>query len=564
MNYRALPPRLATLVGLPLASLLVLAPAAADAFTLKGKLKAATDVDLTEFSIVAETGSGEILSAPLSAKGTFVLKGVQAGDRYTLLRSNNYYGPVLIAVKDGKKLFPYQKARAKSLCAGANVRGVMALRKGPTGPTKASRVLQLALDTELGLAYVKRAVTKKMIANALASLDAATCAPTGVGSAGALRAARIGRPAEGDDPQDPDADGEPNDQDVDDDDDGVPDSFDQDNDGDGTLDDTDADNNDRLENRVWNFQQLHLDVQDAYNTRVMTVTTEMIDAALVTFGGLAVQVIDGDTVELDCGGDEEGDAGLPYCISGGTGRAREPYPDGLALPDEMDADGDGKAEIQAGGSGDLQLAPGATSAEIRAGDTFIEEVTTGGTTTKYVGMINAVVHDVPGIVSIETTLATHTFAWPPDPGSIGTFANPIPVPASGDVEVTVTTYLPHYSIDEGARVVPGRIRMIANIPNGPCTPMGNGCGPSDSSPGLLPGSLYSNPSAGWEVVSDGVQSTSDADVPEGEDGTVTYTMNLAGTGGVTGWDSGEYLRVPIQSLDNNGGTAAINVWFQRE
>jgi hypothetical protein len=237
------------------------------------------------------------------------------------------------------------------------------------------------------------------------------------------------------------------------------------------------------------------------------------------------------------------------------------------LPDELDADSDGKAEITAGSTGDLQILPGATSSEILPGDTFVEEVTAAdGKVTKFVGMINAVVQDVPGIVSITTALGTTTFSWPTNASSPGTTANPILVPSSGDVLVTITTYSPHYNVGSGGRVVPAGIKMIANIPNGPCTfdSITNMCSGGGNGPGLLPGNLYSNPSAGWSVTNDGVQSSTTEDTPEGEDGTVTYTMNLTGTNGVSGWDSGEQIKVPIQSLDNNGGTAAINIWFKRQ
>jgi hypothetical protein len=80
---------------------------------------------------------------------------------------------------------------------------------------------------------------------------------------------------------------------------------------------------------------------------------------------------------------------------------------------------------------------------------------------------------------------------------------------------------------------------------------------------LLPGTLYSDPSLDWEVVSDGIRSaTTDKTVEES--GAVTYTVNLTGAGGVTDWDAGEYLRVPIQAMDANGTTSAHNVVFRRE
>ena len=123
MTHRAPAPRLRALLILVMACLLLTPAAAAHAFTLRGKLKVPSEVDPTEFSIVAEGGGGEVRSARLSSKGAFVLKDVRAGDRYSVLRDANYYGPVLIAVKAGKKLYPYRKARKKGVCGGTNVQG---------------------------------------------------------------------------------------------------------------------------------------------------------------------------------------------------------------------------------------------------------------------------------------------------------------------------------------------------------------------------------------------------------------------------------------------------------
>lgn len=537
-------------------TLLLITQTEAFCFNLKGKLMG-NDIDATEFTVVVEDSDGTIKSVKPQANGKFTITGVGRGDRISLLKDSNYYGPVVMAVQSGRKIKPYSIARNKDLCQEDGANAIMALRKS------AGVSLPIQVDTDGEFGYLKKALASKFFdKDADATVDE-SCQPSGIETPSGSLSVRAKLSTQ----SDVDGDGKENADDIDDDNDGLSDTFDPDNDGDGIIDDSDSDNNDQVANRVWNFQQLHLNREDAFNTRVTTVSTETIDNALVEYGGLALQVIDGTSVELNCGGGSEGEDGLKYCSSGGPGRAREPYPDGLALPDEMDSDGDGKGEISAGDTGDFQVAPGATSSEILPGDTFIEEVTdSDNKVTEYAGMINGVVHDVPGIVSITTTLATHTFTYPGDINSIGSAANPIPVPSAGDVVITVTTYLPHYNTGGETRVVPAGVKMIANIPNGPCTyNMGDGqCTGGGSGPGLIPGSLYSNPSTGWQVTSDGVQSTAAEDTPEGEDTTVTYTVNLSGSGGVTGWDSGEQVKVPIQSIDNNGTTAAHNVWFKRQ
>lgn len=535
------------------------------ALTLKGKLSVASG-NRSDFTIVAQDPNSEaIVSDQVATNGRFVLRGVKANARMTLLENGNVAGVVVAAVKSGKKYFTLKRAQAKSKCDDAGAVAIMAVRKAPVDSKKNPVSLNLVFDRDLSTGYLKNTIPSKYLAKTVtADISADSCAPAGADGSGALAVHRIatandGPPTAGD----ADGDGQEDSNDQDDDNDGYSDTFDPDNDGDGTLDDTDADNNDKTQGRVWNFQQLHLDLENAYNTRVMSVSAETIDNGLRTYGGLAVQVVAGQTVELNCGSAE---SGLSYCRPGGTGRLLEPHPDGLELPEGTDSDNDGKAEITAGQTGDLQVRPGASSSEILPGDTFIEESDDGtGKVTEYVGTINSVVHDVPGIVSIETALGTTNFSWPLNANSAGSMSNPILVPSTGDVLVTVTTYTPHYRIADGTRVVPGKIKMIANIPNGPCTfSAPDQCVSAGSGPGLLPGALFSNPSSGWEVVSDGVQSLTETNTAEGDDGTVTYTMNLAGSGGVTGWDSGEQVKVPIQSLDNNGGTAAINVWFKRQ
>ncbi len=531
------------------------------AFRLKGKVIVDADnLSKQDFSIVAELEDGSVQKTDLNARGKFVLRQVTRGARLSLLYQGNFYAPVLLAVENNGRFLPYRKALRNDLCSDTISRGAYVLKRKPRW-RRGAMVLQVSTEDEL--AYSRRRLKKKfLITDDLSSLEQDTCRPAGQGDSEGSLLDRFY------DANDVDGDGKSNDEDIDDDNDGLSDAFDNDNDGDGIFDDADTDNNDQEDLRVWNFQQLHLDREDAYNSRVMTVNKNTIDSALEEYGGLAMQVIDGESVELDCGGSFDGSrTGLSYCSSGGPGRSKEPYPNGLALPDEMDSDGDGKAEISAGSTGDFQVAPGVGSDEIQPGDTFVQEVTDSeGKVSQYIGMINGVVHDVPGIVSIQTAFTTHTFNYPANNNSIGSYNNPIPVPATGDVEITVTTYLPHYSTGGDTRVVPAGLRMITNIPNGPCTgsESGNGCqSGSTEGPGLLPGSLYSNPSEGWQVVSDGVQSAALTDALEGEDETVTYTVNLTGEGGVTDWDLGEQVKVPIQSMYNNGTTAAHNVWFVR-
>ncbi|MCO6431347.1 MAG: hypothetical protein J5J00_10840 [Deltaproteobacteria bacterium] len=543
-------------------TLLLFLSQSAAAQTQKGKLKVkGGTLSAADFSIVAQTKDSKIQSASVASDEKFTLSKVTTNDRLSVLYKSNFYAPVVLGVKKGKTVKLFSAAQKSGFCSSGDARVILA------GKKKVKGALNLEVDPEQGVAYLKK-LKKSELKNITkgATAEATTsCLPSGLGGAGSqslsARHEKVGTL------EDSDGDGQQQEEDIDDDDDGITDAFDPDNDGDGIIDDADPDNNDKnAAAQLFYFQQLHLDRQDSFHPKLQTVTTEMIDNALKSHGGLALEVKSGTTVELNCGGDETiGAEGLPWCSKGGTGRTREP--DNKAFPDEYDADGDGKGEISAGGTGDFQLAPGATSSEIRPGDTFIEEVADAdGNVTKYVGVLNSVVLTVPGIVQIVTSVGggtTNTFDYPASLTSIGTYEDPVIVPAAGDAEVTITLYPPVYNTSAG-EVVPGIMTIGLQLPNGPCTydPGTKMCTGGGSGPGLLPGTLFSNPSTGWTVSNDGVRSnTTDSSVDDSQP--MTFTVNLTGSGGVTGWDSGEYLMVPIQAFDNNGTTSAHNVIFKR-
>lgn len=525
--------------------------------TLKGKLSVkGASLAAADFSLVAETADGSIKNGTISSNGKYSVQGVSTSARISILYRSNFYSPLVLGIKKGKNVKPFQAAVSSSFCSSGTPRVVLTTRK------KVNGVLNIEVDPSLGVAYSKKVLKdqKKNLTQGASGEAASNCLPRGLSGAGAQSLASVAAKVVTSSTQDVDNDGVSNQNDVDDDDDGLSDAFDPDNDNDDVIDDSDTDNNDRNQvQRLFYFQQLHLDREDWYHPRFQIVSTEMIDNALKAHGGLALEVKSGGTVELDCGE-------LPWCSEGGSGRSREPYPNGLKFPEEMDSDEDGRAEITAGGSGDLQLLPGASSGEIQPGDTFIEEVTDSSSqVTRYVGVLNSVVHTVPGIVSITTGVANYSFDYPATSSSIGTRSNPVLVPATGDVNITVTVYPPLYKTKAGS-IIPGILTFITNIPNGPCVLDNSGqcvSGGAGSGVGLLPGTLYSNPSSGWQIVSDGVRSNTTDKISEEVD-SVTYTVNLTGSGGVTGWDSGESLMIPVQAMDANSTTSAHNVYFKRQ
>ena len=534
---------------------------AATAQTLKGKLSIKNGALVpADFSIVAQSAAGAVRTAPVAADGKFSLTGASLSDRVSLLYRSNFYTPLVLAVRNGKVVKPFTAAVESRLCSKGTPLVILTVSKAKKGAAN------IEVDASLGVAYLKKVAKdqKKTLLKGQSADADANCMPAGLTGARVKLLTAFSRSAIGTLADDSDGDGKSNADDPDDDNDGVSDMFDGDNDGDGVVDDADPDDNDRgVKNQLFYFQQLHLDREHSFHPKLQTVTTAMIDDALKGFGGLAMEVKTGASVELNCGADEAtGGAGLPWCSAGGTGRSTEPFPSGKKFPEEFDSDLDGKAEIVAGPTRDLQLRPGAGSSEIKPGDTFIEEVTdSAGVITKYVGVLNSVVLTVPGIVSITTGVGTYPFDYPPTNSSIGTWANPVMVPLSGDVEITVTVYPPLYQTEAGT-VVPGVLTFVTNLPNSPCTLGPGGCSGSGPGAGMLRGELYSNPSAGWTIASDGVRSnTIDKTLNQSE--ALTYTVNLTGAGGVTGWDAGEYLMVPIQATDGNGTTSAHTVIFRR-
>ena len=145
------------------------------------------------------------------------------------------------------------------------------------------------------------------------------------------------------------------------------------------------------------------------NANAGAVTDAQIDDALARWATLAISVPAGDEVELDC-------LGLAYCAAGGTGTTlvgSKPF------PGDFDADGDGFGTITRGATGDFQLHPGATSAEIGSGDSFIHRVTSGGVETTAAGTLNYVFSTTPALTTFTTAAGSGTISYPVAPGGLG-------------------------------------------------------------------------------------------------------------------------------------------------
>jgi hypothetical protein len=349
-------------------------------------------------------------------------------------------------------------------------------------------------------------------------------------------------------------------------------AFDADDDGDAVLDNDDPDSRgpqDPDTPSFWVFSNFHQEFEDSLNANAMTVSKAMVDAALVKSAGLAMQVASSTaTVELDCGT-------LTYCAAGGTGRLREPYPDGVEFPEGADPDGNGFGTVTAGGSGDVQLrafgdvpASYPASEHIAPGDVYLQRYTDAtGKLIEVPGMLNFVFHTTPAVKAVETGVRTYAPTYPVTADAPGSRMNPFHVPTTGDVVVTFTVWRPQRPGIAAAGEAPlmdlGNLRLVANLPNGPCAV--GAPGPCQSGPGLCPGSSFATTDPHLTVVPDGIQD-SFGDQAANPANTFTYSLDLSaclGTKGIA-WNAGEAVMVPVQMMNVYGDNATQNVFFVRD
>jgi hypothetical protein len=532
--------------------------------TVRGTLRAAG------LTAIAMDATGRAASAP---GPRFSLAVPGSSGRVLLLDADtSVRGPVVLAVAAGGRVLPVARARARGACAADDARAVLRFTARGRKPVQLG---PLAVDAHM--AYPRRRLPRTRLdtTHGLAAVDA-SCTPVGAGKLGMATtpAALVAADATPDEPAtageaDPDGDGMPNAVDADDDGDGILDNDDRDS-GNGPPPAADG------ARRFWVFSNFHQDLERSLNANAMPVDEALIDAALVRAAGLAFQVVGNGTVgdvELDCGT-------LPYCSAGGTGRTREPYPDGIEFPEGADPDGNALGTIVAGPSGDFQLAPFGdapaghpASTLLRAGDVYRERYRDAdGTVVEVPGMLNFMFHTTPAVARAVTGIRAYDVSYPVVAGAAGTRDNPFHVPTTGPGTVTLTVWRPQRrgvpDAGEAALVDMGNLRLVTNLPSGPCTA---GTGPGnppqcDPGPGLCPPDVYTEDDANLTVVGDGLQDAL-GDRPADPANTFTYTIDLAAclarVAGVT-WDAGESVMVPVQMMNVYGDNAAQNVFFVRD
>lgn len=356
---------------------------------------------------------------------------------------------------------------------------------------------------------------------------------------------------------------------VDADGDGLPDSIDSDNDGDGVIDNYDKGASDSSAAGSFKiFSNFKSNIESSINKHSTGLSSSAIDTLMSSIQTLAIEVkgSSADTSELDCGS-------LGYCSSGGTGKlvnTTTSFPGSSG--GTYDADADGYGTLTKGATGDFQLQTGATTSTIKSGDTLLQYVTSGSTTTSYTGVLNFIFSSNPALKNIIVSGgATQTINYSANP-ILGSSNNCIQIPVSTDpVTITMTGWRPqrpgNTTAGEAEYVDIGNSLVTIDIPNQPCT-LGGGGGCTGQGPGNCRSASYSTTDANLSTDPNGLQDKK-GDVDADSSNTYTFNINLTdclnnASGGAISWSSGQTLFVDLQFRSNYGDNAAQKVCFTKQ
>ncbi len=238
--------------------------------------------------------------------------------------------------------------------------------------------------------------------------------------------------------------GAPGDRDLD----GIPDVLDIDDDGDLVLDSLDpgAATAAAAQAPAELFDvltTLSLELERTANANAAPpgspLTVGEIDAALASSGRLLMEILPGDSPELDCGG-------LVYCSTGGTGRIFRggslPFPDCCDSEDPPDGFGaltPDPGSLPPPATPFFFLAHGAGTGQIGTGDLLIERVTRAGVENQFPTALQFVFATVPALASYSDTAGNSaSVSYPVAAGGVGTMGNGFPVAAGPDGKVVLT------------------------------------------------------------------------------------------------------------------------------
>jgi hypothetical protein len=416
-----------------LALLAASSPAAAKPKPINGKLSK------RGYTVIALAANGKATSV-VAKHRTFRLR--PPAKRVTLqLRAKNgvYAGPIVVGkAKKGKRAIVGVRAGAK------------------LGKVKVKR--------RKGYAKLKRNLPKKFV-DPKRQARAKKGVPIGAGNFGRVRSKHT-------------KGGVPGDRDLD----GIPDALDVDDNGNLILDNFERSTGARASQAANEFglsSGFSLFIEQTVNANAAALTRQDIDAALRAFGVLNIEILPGDSAELDCGAPVP--AGLPYCAPGGTGAAAFTGAPGAPpplFPPCCDPDNDGFGTLSPTPSNfarDFFLAHRATTAQIGTGDVLIERVTTGGVESQFPAALQMVLATVPALVSYSDTATptpdsatvSYPVAAPMPPstsGGPGSEGNPFPVDGpGGNLDLTLRFWRPQRTPISGETCPPPVGRLCSPI-----------------------------------------------------------------------------------------------------
>jgi hypothetical protein len=488
------------------------------------------------YTVIALAANGKATSAKAKKRGKFgVVPPTQRVTLHLRAKDGTYAGPIVARGK-GKRV-------------------VVGLKAG-------ARLGKIKIGT--GFARVKKKLPKKSV-DASRRARAKKGVPIGAGVFG-----RVASPPSTKVPGDGDLDG-------------LPDALDIDDDGDLILDNLDrsprAARASQTPNEFFGLQSgLDLPIHDTANANAPGSTDQQIEAALPTFGTVILEILPGDSAELDCGG-------LVYCSTGGTGRVPQNLnpPTGPPFPHCCDPDGDGFGTLTPSPglpppATGMFLLHGATTAQIGTGDVLIQRVSTGGVENQFPATLQFAFATVPALVSYRDTAGNSgtvsypvagPYTGPPSgyrPPGPGVKGNGFPVAAGpdGNVVLTLTYWRPQRRPIPGepGDGVPGAwtdiggLAYTAGIPD-----IGIGC-PQSSVSETDPNLTTAPPPVGGG----GGFTDLAPDLPASAANTFTYTLNVTQclTSQGISWNPGEEHDLRLGGTDDSADQTGQAVAFKRQ